>query len=258
MDGTTGGTMTPPRDTDATTEDFAPVIPLRRRQPDPAATRAPALDDDAGAGGIWDPDAPPASLTARRPPHDPATEALAAVVAGSLDSSRSEGADLPPASRGARTVLGAHRRSGQLAALCGVLAIAAALALALAGVGRPHPTHLAKAPSTAAPEHAVTNAPTALRPKLHTHALGTRIDRRSRAHPKHSRKTAAQKVTLAASAHASLAGAVVSESTTGTPTQTAPTQTQASSADQTTRPGHQLEAAIRRAAAACVPGELGC
>src|ERR1039458_10028687 len=75
MDGTSGGTMTPPRDEDASCDDFAPVIPLRRRQLDiepPAVTHT--LEPDSR--GLWDSDAPIPGLPERasRPEQPPAPE----------------------------------------------------------------------------------------------------------------------------------------------------------------------------------------
>jgi len=64
MDETSGGTMTPPRDEDANSGDFAPVIPLRRRQQDPEAA-APTEKIEPDSRGIWDPDTPIADLTER-------------------------------------------------------------------------------------------------------------------------------------------------------------------------------------------------
>src|SRR5580693_5906700 len=66
MDRTPGGTMTPPHDEDAPCDDFAPVIPLRRRQPDPDPT-TPTENTGPDSPGIWDPDAPLADLTTRSP-----------------------------------------------------------------------------------------------------------------------------------------------------------------------------------------------
>src|ERR1019366_5165585 len=64
MDRTSGGTMTPPRDEDATCGDFAPVIPLRRRQPD-IETVEPAGITDPGSRDLWNPDAPLEGLPQR-------------------------------------------------------------------------------------------------------------------------------------------------------------------------------------------------
>jgi len=257
MDATTGDTMTPPRDPDAPTQDFAPVIPLRRRQPD-GETTTPAVDGEGGRGGIWDPDAPPTNLTERRQPHDPPTSALTTASAANLDSSASQHTDMAPAARPAGTAHRSRRRHRRIAAACGALATAPALALtfALAGSGHPHPHQLAKVPLRVATEHTATNAATATRPKRRPHRVESRNDLRSRAHPKRERKTPAGKATLAASTHTSLpeAPAVQSPTLAAPPTQTAQAST------QTAQTPHLADgtAKSRAAAAACVPGELGC
>ncbi len=238
--------MTPPHDHDATSEQFAPVIPLRRRQRD-VETAHPTGDAEPGCGGIWDPDSPPASLTARRSPCDPPTGApegaRTAEAAGSL------GEDA-----GAAPPLGARRRRGRIAAACGVLA-AVTFAFALTGAGRPHATHSAKVAPKVAIRPSVTHAAPATRAKRRTHRVATRPDRRSSPLAKRGRKAPVHHAAVATSTHASLPAAPVSEPT---PLAPPPTLTVPTPSHQTLRPDQALAAVRSQNASACVPGELGC
>ena len=144
MDETSGGTMTPPRDEDANSGDFAPVIPLRRRQPDPEAA-APMEKIEPDSRGIWDPDTPIADLPERPSLREQptATEPLVrpSAAVGEVEVS---GGDATTATRHHRTRSRrlTRRRLAQLTVACGFLATAA-LAVALAGGGRPRATHAA-------------------------------------------------------------------------------------------------------------------
>jgi hypothetical protein len=118
------------------------------------------------------------------------------------------------------------------------------------------------APATLATGNAVTYAAATIGPNLRTHRTPASITLASHARPTRSHKAPDRKVAPAVNTRRSSSPATV---TTPSTTQTAPTTQIASnvtpppSADQTTHRDRELEGAARRAAAAaCVPGELGC
>jgi hypothetical protein len=245
-------TTTPPRDHDPAAEDFAPVIPLRRRQFGTDAS--PALDREPGGGGLWDPDAPPASLTERRPPRQPQGLALPASLAGN-PATRTGHAQASPQATGARRFATRRRGLELIAPACSILAVAA-IALAVSGGGHHSPNpDLAKAPPTIASRHAAMNATPPAQPERRTQLAAASTRRRARAHGNRSHRTAARTPGVVASTHVALTATTPDEPTT--PTEAAPTATQPPPTAH--RAVGDLEAARRRAAtAACVPGELGC
>jgi hypothetical protein len=253
MDGTSGGTMTPPRDEDATCEHFAAVIPLRRRQHDvelPLATVT--LEPDSC--NLWDPDAPPASLTARRLPHDrpnggqtDAPTTTARVVDRSGEDASAQASPRPGV---VRTV----RRRGWIAAACSGFAMAA-LAIALTGGGHPATTRSATVAPGVTIRPSVKHSHTATQTKPRSHRVPVRRDARAEPLTKRASKAPVRLARVTASTHTPLLGTAVSESAT---TSTAGTLLQAPPTPQSARTASGLEASRRSTASPCVPGELGC
>src|ERR1700690_2191954 len=141
MDGTSGGTMTPPRGEDGTSDDFAPVIPLRRRQLD---VEAPAVTDtlEPDSRGLWDSDAPIPGLPERasRSEQPPAPEPPARSPQGLDYIDPNAGEAMPRHTSGSTRRL---RRGLALAAPAAAIlaATAAALIVAASGGARPHANH---------------------------------------------------------------------------------------------------------------------
>ena len=251
--------MTPPHDHDADTAEFAPVIPLRRRQhntDNPGATQTVEADRP----GIWDPDAPLAGLTQRPSARDQhATDPLERPVA-SADGPAERGESATPAAR-RRARAGSHRlarRPAQIATGCAVLAATAAV-LALAG--RPHPTRTATVtlPGAhgqqkihAARPHTTSGQATTER-KPRAHRLAAKHVAYSRPTRNPSRKLRTHPVTVATAVQAPKPVVVSDPPTTGRPpaNATPPAHTQTASIPHHAGQSHN-------AASQCVPGELGC
>ena len=262
-------TMTPPHDHDADTHEFAPVIPLRRRQHDTDNPRA-TQTLEADRPGIWDPDAPLAGLTQRVSARHTAGPLERPVASADRPAERSDRAT-PVAGRRARA--GSHRltrRRAQIAAGCAVLAATAAvLAVALAAPdGRPHPTrtatvtppgalgqrkiHATQPPTTSSP--AITKR--RHHPRHHTanRVANSRPPRTANHRAEQTgRKLSTRRVTLATTVQTPQP--IVGSDPPPTPRPTA----------HTTAPRHTQTASVphdtgqrSRAASACVPGELGC
>ena len=256
MDGTMGGTMTPPRDEDANSGDFAPVIPLRRRQPDAdnaVATKNPEPD----ARGIWDPDAPIADLTERPRPlkKTTTTELLARPTANACEAD-TPGHETTAAVPPAKSPRHARRRLAQLTAACGVLATAAVV-VALAGGARPRATHTATITPTRVPERTATDSAAAkTRPKTDTHRVAVRTTKRPRLVARHSRKRPAHHATVTASANRSRY--VATTSTSRPVTRPAARTTPVWRAQEPARSPKTISSARSTGISSCVPGELGC
>lgn len=253
--------MTPPREPDANSAEFAPVIPLRRRQPDPHTAGAVELAEPA-PGGVWDTDAPPAGLTPRPSVWDQpaATELLVptAAIERDVDASRRDDAIGTPRERGSRRP--GRRRVAQIAAAIAVLATTASAIALSAGTNHPHLTHAATRTLAKVPARAVTHATTvASTPRPSTHAqAATRTATRThkvarKRRTQHGRTTQhARHATVIAQAHAA---PTVAPATTAVSLATEPQIT-------STRSNQTLPASVAPArggtASPCVPGELGC
>ena len=260
--------MTPPRDHDADTREFAPVIPLRRRQHDAASNGATqTLETDRP--GIWDADAPLAGLTERPGVRDqPATEPLERRLASADSGSEHGEPDTPSRSAGAGSRHLSGPRRVQIAAACAVLAATAGVLAPAAPDGRRHATRAATVALPSAVAHAQTPtgpARATLSPATtvrHRHARHLAVKRvassRPARNPNHraqqpSRKLTARPVTLATTVHTAQPGVVSEPPPAGGPParMTPPGHTQTASIPHSTRPSSS-------AASQCVPGELGC
>jgi hypothetical protein len=251
--------MTPPRDGDA---DFAPVIPLRRRQPDRHAAGVELTEPVAG--GVWDTDTPPTDLPPRPSVWDQpaATELLVptATIGGEVGASGRDG-DATGRPRGRRSGRPARRRVAEIAVAIAVLTTAAVAIAVLTATSHPRLTHAAARTTANVPRRAVSHSTTvADAPRTNTHGDGKRAANRTAMRPRkvtrkrrthHARATQhARHVTV--QAHG--APAVV-PAATGVPLATEPLITSTHSSE--TSPA-SVSPARGGAATSCVPGELGC
>jgi len=269
--------MTPPRDPDATSE-FAPVIPLRRRQPDADAS-GPVERGDPGSGGVWDTDAPPAGLTPRPSVRDQpaATELLipAAAAAGEVDASGHEDASAtPPHEAGSPRLR--RRRLAQVAATIGALATTAVVIALASGATQPRLTHAATRPPTTASQHAATRhaatrtppATRATKPNTIVRRAAATTAARKRTVSRHSRikhdhrTHRARHATVKTHRHVSSTGTPATTpalaATQPAVTEPAVTEPQITSVRSDQAPAASVESARGGAASSCVPGELGC
>jgi hypothetical protein len=254
MDETSGGTMTPPRDEDANSGDFAPVIPLRRRQQDPEAA-APIEKIEPDSRGIWDPDTPIADLTERPSLREQptATEPLVrpSATVGEVEVSGGGATTVTRHHRtGSRRLT--RRRLAQLTVACGVLATTAVV-VALAGGGRPGATHAATTASTRVPRRTVTHIGAKTRPNAHTHGVAARTAGRPRTVARHSRKRPARHATLTISEHPSQSVVAVRAPSPDTRATARTTPLQHARA-----PAGVPATISSSGVSSCVPGELGC
>ena len=254
--------MTPPRDPDANSE-FAPVIPLRRRQPDPQPS-GPVELADPGSGGVWDTDTPPAGLTPRPSVWDQpaATELLVPAAAATREvnaSGREDATAAAPHKAGSLRLR--WRRLAQVAAVIAVLATTAVVIALASGASHPHLTHAATRPRTSVSRRAATHTPpassatkpsTVVRRAATTTAARRHTVARHR-QTKHDRGTHhAHHVTVITHQHVS---------STVTPASTpalAATEPQITSTSSNRAPASSVAPARPGAASSCVPGELGC
>jgi hypothetical protein len=253
--------MTPPRDPDANSAEFAPVIPLRRRQPDPDSAGAVELTE-AAPGGVWDTDAPPAGLTPRPSVWDqPAvTELLLPTPAIEREVDASDHDDaVAPRERGSRRP--GRRRVAQIGAAIAVLATTAVAIALSTGTSDPHLTHAAARTPAKVPRHAVTRSTTVAsthKPSTHAHHPATRTETRThkvarKRRTQHGRATRhARHATAVGHAHAA---PTVAPATTAVSLATEP-QIISTRSNQT--PPASVAPARGGAASSCVPGELGC
>ena len=256
------GTMTPPHDHDADTAEFAPVIPLRRRQhgtDSPGATQT--LETDRP--GIWDPDAPLAGLTQRPSALDQqTTDPLERPVAPADGPAERGDPSMPVARRRARA--GSHRlvrRRGQIATGCAVLAATAAVLALAAPAGRPHATrsstvtlpgaHGEQKIHAARPHTTLSDATIEGKPRARRLAAKHVAHSRPARNP--TRKLRTRAVTVATTVQTPEPVVVSDPPPTGRPpaNTTPPAHTQTASI-----PHHAGQS--RSAASQCVPGELGC
>jgi hypothetical protein len=254
--------MTPPRDGDANSADFAPVIPLRRRQPDAHSAAAVELTG-AAPGGVWDTDAPAAGLTPRPSVWDQpaATELLlpAPAIEREFDGSGRDNRIAPARERGSRRR--GRRRVAQSVAAIAVLATTAVVIALSAGTSHPHLTHAAVRTPAKLPGRAVTRSTTVAsthKPSTLAHHAATRTATRThkvvrKRRTQHERATQhARHATVIANAHTA---PTVAPATTGVPLAPEP-QTTSTRSNQTPPPS--VAPARGGAAVSCVPGELGC
>ena len=243
--------MTPPRGEDGTSDDFATVIPLRRRQLD---VERPAVTDnlEPDSRGLWDSDAPIPGLPERAPRSEqPPVPELPARSPQGLDYIDPNAGEAMP-----RHSSGSPRRLRRRLPLAAILAAAAAgLIVAASGGARPHANHPAtsRSASTRGPAVADTRPP---RTVTTTHATsskpktGVRSHRAARRSSKAAthRHAAVSTGTRAGSSNAPAGASLSSLSTSQPPLPVV--HTRAPVVNSRT-PGSG-------AASSCVPGELGC
>jgi hypothetical protein len=255
MDGTSGGTMTPPRDENATCDDFAPVIPLRRRQHTlerPVAAEPPTpdfavADSDAPIPGldelpsVWQ--QPEATELLIRP-----TTAAQDRVAGDREATAAT------ARRGSGSAHVLRRGFIQIAAVSAVLATTAAVVVAAAGGGsHPRPTHAAATLPTSELGSTVTHtAP--VKPATHDYARRSATKAATRSH-RVTRRSSKRLVRHTTAARESVASSVSPASTVEP---SAPTLGGTTAFQHGQAPVHSRATAGSSPASACVPGELGC
>jgi hypothetical protein len=254
MDDTSGGTMTPPRDEDANSGDFAAVIPLRRRQQDPEAA-ARTEKTEPGSRGIWDHDTPIADLPERPslPEQPTATEPLVrpSATVGEVEVSGGDATTVRRHQRtGSRRLT--RRRLAQLTLACGLF-VTAALTVALADGGHPRATHAATIAPIRVPGRTVTHTGAKTGPNTHTHGVAARTAGRSRPVARQSRKRPARHATLTISEHPSQSVVTMRASSPDTraTAQTTPLQ-------HARVPAGVSATVSSSGVSSCVPGELGC
>jgi hypothetical protein len=249
------GTMTPPRDEDATCDDFAPVIPLRRRQHD---VEPPAAGDtlEADSCSVWDPDAPIPGL-AERPsvweqPSAPELLVRSSHGLGHIDPGASDAT--PRRAAGSPRWL---RRRLVLAAAVSALLAATAATVIVAGSGGAH-THTAHRTATVSagtPGRTVAGTRSAMT-ATHTPApsVAPKTALRSHRAARHRSKRATHRhAAVSTLTHADSSNALVGASLPSVPIpqpSTSVRPAQAGVVDSRT--------AGNSAASSCVPGELGC
>ena len=255
MDGTSGGTMTPPRDENATCDDFAPVIPLRRRQHNlerPVAGEPPAPDF---AVADSDPAIPGLDELPSVWQQPEATELLIRPTTAAEDRVVGEREATAVTARGSGSPHGLRRRFIQIAAVSAVLATTAAVVVAAAGGGsHPRPTHATATLPTSELGDTVTHTPP-VKPATHDRARrsATKMTARSHAVTRHSSKRRVRHTTLAA--RESVASSIGPASTLALSTQT---REQTTAFQHGQAPVHNRATAGSGPASSCVPGELGC
>jgi hypothetical protein len=248
--------MTPPRDENATCDDFAPVIPLRRRQhslehsvvaerpaPDFAvADSEPAIPGLDELPSVWQ--QPEATELVIRP-----TAAAEDREAGDREATAAS------ARRGSGSPHVLRRWFIQIAAVSAVLATTGAVVVAAAGGGsHPPPTHATATLPTSELGATVTHtAP--VKPATHDRARrsATTMTARSHAVTRHSSKRPVRPTTVAA--RGSVASSVGPASAVEP---SAPTLGQTTALQHAQAPVHSRATAGSGPASACVPGELGC
>jgi hypothetical protein len=248
--------MTPPRDENASCDDFAPVIPLRRRQhnlehlvvaerPTPdfsVADSDPAIPGLDELPSVWQ--QPEATELLIRP-----TTAAEDREAGDHEAT----AACARRSSGSPRVL--RRRFIQIAAVSAVLATTAAVVVAAAGGGsHPRPTHATATLPTSELGATVTHT-TPVKPATDDRARSTATTTTARSHAvaRHSSKRPVRHTTAAAREYV-----VSSVGPASTVVRSAPTLGRATAFQHGQALVHSRATAGSGPASACVPGELGC
>ena len=249
--------MTPPRDENATCDDFAPVIPLRRRQHTherPVAGEPPTPDF---AVADSDPAIPGLDELPSVWQQPEATELLIRPTTAAEDREAGDReATAASARRGSGSPHVLRRWFIQIAAVSAVLATTAgAVVVAAAGGGsHPRPTHATATLPTSELSGTLTHtAP--VKPATHDRARSTvtKTTARSHAVTRHSSKRPVRHTTLAAREYVASS---VSPASTGE--QSAPTLGQTTALQHGQAPVHSRATAGSGPASSCVPGELGC
>jgi len=248
--------MTPPRDQDATSEDFAPVILLRPR-PQQIDAAEPGETSEPDSRGIWDLDAPLAGLTARPSVWDQptATELLApaASAATKADAYGRETTILIPTRAGGFPRI-AWRRLGQTTGVAVVLVTTAAVVALTGGGSRRHATHVASGAPARVLKQTVTRAVgVKSKPSVHAQRATGKTSTRSRPLARHRSKRRVRHAAVTVATHHAPSVAAASGSLSSPP----PLQ-QTTPVLRVHAPAHSTETLSRSGASSCVPGEFGC
>jgi hypothetical protein len=257
MDETSGGTMTPPRDADATSEDFAPVILLRPRPQEIDAAVDPGETSEPDSRGIWDLDAPLAGLTERPSVWEQptATELLvpAAAAATKADAYGRETTIVIP-TRAARFPRVAQRRLAQITGVAAVVATTAALVVLAGGTSQPHATHTAIGTPARVLKHSVTDtARVKTKPRVHARRSTAKTATHSQPIARHPSKRSVRHAAVTVAKHQSSSVVPASATSSSTPALQEPKPVAPAQA-----PDHSTKTLSSNGASPCVPGELGC
>ena len=256
MDETSGGTMTPPRDADATSEDFAPVILLRPR-PQEIDAAEPSETSAPDSRGIWDLDAPLAGLTERPSVWEqPTATELLTPAAAAADETHASGREativIPPRAAGFPRI--AWRRLGQTTGVAAVLVTTAAVVALTGGTSQPHATHTATGTPTHVLKHSVTDTARATtRPRIHTRRTTAKTATHAQPIARHTSKRSVRHTAVTVAKHQSPLVLPAS----GSPPSAPPTQ-QTTPVERVQVPAHSTKTLSSSGASQCVPGELGC
>jgi hypothetical protein len=256
MDETSGGTMTPPRDADATSEDFAPVILLRPR-PQEIDAAEPSETSEPDSRGIWDLDAPLAGLTERPSVWDQptATELLApaASAATKADAYGRETTIVIP-TRAARFPRVAQRRLAQITGVAAVLATTAVVVVLADGGSHRHATHVATgAPASVLKQTVTRAAGVKTKPRVHARRSTAKTATHSQPIARHPRKRSVRHTAVTVAKHQSSSVVPASATSSSTPPLQEPKPVAPAQA-----PAHSTKTLSSNGASPCVPGELGC
>jgi hypothetical protein len=247
--------MTPPRDEDATCDEFAPVIPLRRRQhtlerpvvAEPPTPDFAVEDSDAAIPGVdelpsvWQ--QPEATELLIRP-----TTAAEDRDAGNREATAAS------ARRRSGSPHGLRRRFIQAAAVSAVLATAGAVVVAAAGGGS-HPRPARATATLPTSELGATVTHTApVKPATHDRPRSTATKAATRSHAVARRSTKRPVHHTPVAAREYVASSVGPASTV---VRSAPTLERTTALQHAQAPVHN-RATAGSAASSCVPGELGC
>jgi hypothetical protein len=257
MDETSGGTMTPPRDGGATSEDFAPVILLRPR-PQEIDAAEPSETSEPDSRGIWDLDAPLAGLTERPSVWEQptATELLVAPAASAATKADAYGREttIVIPTRAARFPRVAQRRLAQITGVAAVLATTAALVVLAGGTSQPHATHTATGTPARVLKHPVTDtARVKTKPRIHPRRTTAKTATHSQPIARHPRKRSVRHTAVTVAKHQSSSVVPASATSSSTPPLQEPKPVAPAQA-----PDHSTKTLSSNGASPCVPGELGC
>ena len=248
--------MTPPRDENATCDDFAPVIPLRRRQhtlehsvvAEPPAPDFAVADSDPAIPGL---DELPSVWQ-----QPEATELLIRPTTAAEDRDAGDReATAATARRSSGSPHGLRRGFIQIAAVSAVLATTGAVVVAAAGGGsHPRPTHAtATLPTSELGGTLTQTAP--VKPATHDRARRSATKAATRSHrvTRHSSKRPVRHTPVAVREYV-----VSSVGPASTLVRSAPTLGRTTAFQHAQAPVHSRATAGGGPASACVPGELGC
>lgn len=248
--------MTPPRDQDAPSDDFAPVILLRPR-PQEIDSAEPGETSEPDSRGIWDLDAPLAGLTERPSVWDQptATELLAPAAATATDAGAyGRETTIVISTRAAGFPRVARRRLAQITGVAAALATIAVLVVLADGGSHRRATHVATgAPARVLKQTVTRAAGVRTKPRIHAHGVAAKTATHSQPLARNPAKRRVRQSAVTGAKHQSPLVLPAS----GSPSSAPPTQ-QTTPAQRMQVPATSTTMLSRRGAASCVPGELGC